>query len=602
MLATLSLVLSTTLLVAPDTGSAMFRGGALHLGAYPAAKGSYAGIAWRVQTGGPVRSSPVVVGNTVYVGSTDGRVYALDAASGAVRWQYDAGSSVSATPAVAGGVVVIEAIDGSVHGISQTTGRRNWRIITGTDARLAWGYESGDNWTSSPTVIGNMVLVGSGDGALYALDLATGRTRWKAATRGRIRSTPAVSGDQVVVGSFDGHVYSFDRTSGKEKWRFATDGVNFASDTFGYDRKSIQSSPAIAGDLVLAGARDGYFYGIDLATGKERWRVDHKISWVNCSPAIADGMAFIGSSDAQFLQAVDLKTGAERWRADTLGVIWASPSVAGNVVYTPTTRGPLYAFDKSTGKELWRVRFGGGTYSSPTIAGDRLYIGNDDGSVYALDLTAPAPLRRMVYFDQRFEKLNFFSEGTRLRDYLLARGYQLIDASQVVGALATNRASNSVIVFAQDYLQPELAGSNPASGQLRQYLAAGGRVVWPGVPPLIWPRDTLHEDISLLAVNRKLTQELLGVSHQGANFDGRPVATVTPSGKAWGLSGWFTANWAADPAAVSEVLALDDQGNAAAWTQRYGNAGGMFVRVPLPTMGEAMVPVFSVVQRAAEKR
>ena len=396
MLSIISLLLSGSLLVSPDTGSAMFRGGALHSGAYPAAKGSYGGIAWRWQTGGPVRSSPVVMQGTVYVGSTDGKVYALDAARGSLRWQYDAGSSVSATPAVSAGVVVVEAIDGSVHGISQTTGRRNWRIATGTDARLAWGYESGDNWTSSPTIVGNTVLVGSGDGALYALDLATGRTRWRSPTQGRIRSTPAVAGDQVIVGSFDGNVYSFDRNSGKERWRFATDGVHFASDTFGFDRKSIQSSPAIAGDLVLAGARDGYFYGIDLTTGKERWRVDHKVSWVNCSPAITEGMVYIGTSDGQFLQAVDLKTGAERWRADTLGVIWASPSVAGNVVYTPTTRGALFALDRMNGKELWRARFGGGTYSSPTITGDRLYIGNDDGGVYALDLTAPAPLRRMV--------------------------------------------------------------------------------------------------------------------------------------------------------------------------------------------------------------
>lgn len=602
MLAPLALLLSGSLLLPADTGNAMFRGGALHLGNYPAAKGSYAGIAWRVQTGGPVRSSPVIVGGTLFVGSTDGKVYALDAATGAARWQYAAGASVSATPAVANGVVVVEAIDGSIHGISQTTGRRNWRIATGADAKLAWGYESGDNWTSSPTIVGNTVLVGSGDGALYALDLATGRTRWKAETKGRIRSTPAVSGDQVVVGSFDGHVYSFDRTTGKEKWSFATEGVNFASDTFGYDRKSIQSSPAIAGDVVLAGARDGFFYGIDLATGKERWRVDHKISWVNCSPAVSDGLAFIGSSDAQFLQAVDVKTGAQRWRADTLGVIWASPSVAGGVVYTPTTRGPLYAFDKNTGKELWRVRFTGGTYSSPTIDGNRLYIGNDDGSVYALDLTAPAPLRRMVFYDDRLDKVNFFAEGTRLRDYLVARGYQLVNASQVVSALSPDKAAGSVIVFAQDFLQQELAGAKSATGPLRQYLNAGGRVVWPGVPPLIWPRDTLHDGVSLLAVNRKLTQDLLGVSHQGGNFDARPVANVTPSGKAWGLSGWFTANWAADPASVSEVLALDDQGHAVAWTERYGNAGGMFLRIPLPNMGEGTVPVFAVVQRAAERR
>lgn len=601
MLPVLWLLLAAPAPALPDSGTAMFRGGALHTGAYPAAKGSYGGIAWRLQTGGPVRSSPVVSQGIVYVGSTDGKVYAVDAARGTVRWRYDAGSAVSATPALAGGIVVVAAWDGSVHGIALATGKRVWRMATGPDARLAWGYESGDNWTSSATVAGGTIFVGSGDGGLYALDLATGRTRWRAATGGRIRSSPAVAADQVIVGSFDGSVYSFDRTTGRERWRFATDGTRFASDTFGFDRKSIQSSPAVAGDLVLAGARDGFFYALDLVTGKERWRADHKVSWVNCSPAIADGVVYVATSDGQVLQALDLATGRERWRADTIGIVWGSPSVAGNVVYTPTTRGPLYAFDRATGRELWRARFGGGSFSSPTISGDQLFIGNEDGGVYALDLSAPAPLRRMVFWDDRLDKVNFFAEGTRLRDYLAGRGYEVVNADRAPAALDPARSRGSVIVFAQDYLPRELAGPSPETGPLRQYLQAGGRVVWPGVPPLIWSRDTA-QNLSLRTVDRKAAARILGVGHEGANFDQRPVPTITAAGRSWGLSGWLTANWAADAAQVTEVLALDDQGHAGAWTRGFGTQGGMFVRMPLPTMGETSVPVFGVVQRAAERR
>jgi len=601
VLPVLWLLLAAPTPAAPDSGTTMFRGSALHTGAYPPAKGSYGGIAWRLQTGGPVRSSPVVSQGVVYVGSTDGKVYAIDAARGTVRWRYDAGSAVSATPALAGGMVVVAAWDGSVHGIARTTGKRVWRVGTGANARLAWGYESGDNWTSSATIAGGTIFVGSGDGGLYALDLATGHTRWRATTRGRIRSSAAVTADQVIVGSFDGSVYSFDRASGRERWRFATDGTRFASDTFGFDRKSIQSSPAVAGELVLVGARDGFFYALDLATGMERWRADHQVSWVNCSPAVTDGVAYVGTSDGQFLQALDLATGTQRWRADTIGVIWGSPSVAGNVVYTPTTRGSLYAIDRATGRELWRARFGGGSFSSPTIAGDRLFIGNEDGGVYALDLSAPAPLRRMVFWDDRLNKVNFFGEGTRLRDYLTARGYELVNADQAPAAVEPARARGSVIVFAGDYLMPELAGTDPERGPLRQYLAAGGRVVWPGVPPLIWTRDTI-QDPSLKGIDRKAAERLLGVGHEGANFDARPVPTITAAGRSWGMSGWLTASWAADAAQVSEVLALDDQGHAAAWTRSFGTLGGMFVRMPLPMMGETSLPAFGVIQRAAERR
>ena len=82
MLPVLWLLLAAPTPAAPDSGTTMFRGSALHTGAYPPAKGSYGGIAWRLQTGGPVRSSPVVSQGVVYVGSTDGKVYAIDAARG----------------------------------------------------------------------------------------------------------------------------------------------------------------------------------------------------------------------------------------------------------------------------------------------------------------------------------------------------------------------------------------------------------------------------------------------------------------------------------------------------------------------------------------
>lgn len=583
----------------PDSNIPMFRGGPAHTGVYPATTGSYGGVAWRAETRGPVRSSPVVSGGVVYVGSNDGHLYALDAARGSIRWTFDAGSPVSSTPAVAGSRIVFSATDGSVQAVS-LAGKRLWRTPTGRDAKLPWGYESGDVWTSSPVIVGQSVLVGSGDGGLYRLSLASGKVEWRAATGGRVRSSPAVGKNLAIVGSYDGQLYAFDVANGKERWRFATRGIDFKSDTFGFDRKSIQSSPAIAGDLVLAGARDGFLYAIDLATGKQRWVVDHKVSWVNCSVAISDGMVYTGTSDGAFLQALDLATGAERWRADTLGIIWSSPVVGGDKVYTVTTRGPIIAFDKASGRELWRARYGAGSFASPTISGNRMYLGSEDGGIYAIDLSAPKPLRRMVFWDERLEKVSFLAESERLRDYLTLRGYQLVTAAGAVQALDPADARGSVIVFAQDYLMPELEGNADASSLFRRYLEAGGRVVWPGVPPAIWPRDTLSDRLRIRAIDRRGPEKLLGVSHQGANFDQRGVSWITAAGRRYGLGGWFNSAWSADTSGVSEVLALDDQGHAAAWTKRFGTAGGLFVRMPIPVVGEGALPVFGVIQRVAE--
>src|SRR5688572_13200163 len=72
---------------------AMFRGGATRNGVYAASPGSaLAGIQWRFLTEGDVVGSPTVLGQTVYIGSGDGRMYALDRATGTRKWAFDAGN------------------------------------------------------------------------------------------------------------------------------------------------------------------------------------------------------------------------------------------------------------------------------------------------------------------------------------------------------------------------------------------------------------------------------------------------------------------------------------------------------------------------------
>ncbi len=81
-----------------------------------AANVSGLGLDWSFTTGDSIEnSSPAVVDGIVYEGSRDGRVYALDAATGAKKWSFAAGDAVESSPAVAGGVVYVGSEDGSVY-------------------------------------------------------------------------------------------------------------------------------------------------------------------------------------------------------------------------------------------------------------------------------------------------------------------------------------------------------------------------------------------------------------------------------------------------------------------------------------------------------
>ena len=115
------------------------------------------------------------------------------------------------------------------------------------------------------------------------------------------------------------------------------------------DRRSIQSSPAVTADLVVVGCRDGHLYGVERATGKERWSFDHQVSWVVGSPAIAGDRAIVGSSDGRFVQAVELASGKERWRSRTDSNALSSPARAGDVAVVGDSSGALLAYDVATG-------------------------------------------------------------------------------------------------------------------------------------------------------------------------------------------------------------------------------------------------------------
>jgi outer membrane protein assembly factor BamB len=56
-----------------------------------------------------------VAAGRVYVGSSDGRLYVLDAASGQKRWEFDTGSALTASPAISAGRVVIGSTDGVLY-------------------------------------------------------------------------------------------------------------------------------------------------------------------------------------------------------------------------------------------------------------------------------------------------------------------------------------------------------------------------------------------------------------------------------------------------------------------------------------------------------
>ena len=577
----LTVAAQCTLVASAPAQATMFRGGPSHTGEYrTSGVPAFGGLQWRIQTSGPVRSSPVMAGSTIYIGSGDGNVYAINAATGVVRWRHETGAAVASTPAVADGLVFVNGNDGRFRALRADDGRVAWSVTTGAAIPLKWGYESGEIYTSSPAIEGGVVVFGSQDGHVYALDAATGRQRWRFRTGGRVYASPAIAGQAVYAADQAGAVYAIALTSGRQLWRFETEGTRLNSADWGYDRTTVQSSPAVVGGAVYVGARDGFLYAINRTDGTERWRHDHRISWVNSSPAVSEGLVYAGSSDGRFIQAVDTATGQERWRAKAQSTVWASPAVDSARLYVGEGDGTMYALDKRTGAEVWRYRVGHRIFSSPLVHDGRLYFGSDDGGIYAVNAARGEPLRRAVFFDSAALPSAIVSSEP-LRAYLTRRGYEQLDTASLARFMSerVRDRAPSVVVFAMDHLPRSVAPVTADTVLFRRYLEARGKVVWIGTPPLLWLRPD-SGGRTLKGVDRAAPARLLGVRHERGNFDLIGVAKVTPQAKQLGLPDWWLDNWGANPEDVTLVLAEDEWGLAAAWVKRYGGPSGSgFIRL-----------------------
>ncbi|MDG9704559.1 PQQ-binding-like beta-propeller repeat protein [Streptomyces sp. DH37] len=198
-------------------------------------------------TGGvPVRLLPADDG-VVYV-SAGSRVFALDAATGAERWRFDAPAAFLCPPAfapgaaIAGGGVYLADYLGTVYALDAANGHDRWRIAT--ESRQS----------AEPLVVADgLVHLGSG-GALYTLDAVSGTPRWRFATGGEITGSPVVADGRVHFGSADHCLYTLDAVGGQLRWKLATEG-------------EITGSPVVAGGVVFACSRDRCVYALDAAKG-----------------------------------------------------------------------------------------------------------------------------------------------------------------------------------------------------------------------------------------------------------------------------------------------------------------------------------------------
>jgi outer membrane protein assembly factor BamB len=244
-------------------------------------------LRWSSRLGGMVTGGVLVSGDTVYAasGRPEGRVYALDAATGQRFWRTSAGAS-AAPLALIGTTLIAGSNTGVVSGIDAHSGEARWRRRLGTTRVPAVAADSG------------MAIVATID-SIFRLDPSDGHIAVRAASPGAVVSPWVIHRGLLIAGTTDSVVVAIDPTSLRPRWRVTLDAP-------------VLGSPAVWGDTIYAATRRGSLYRITANSAATATRLA-ELRWPVTAPVtLYQGLLLLGGADG-LLRALR-PDGTEAWR------------------------------------------------------------------------------------------------------------------------------------------------------------------------------------------------------------------------------------------------------------------------------------------------
>ncbi|HEV3203334.1 MAG TPA: PQQ-binding-like beta-propeller repeat protein, partial [Gemmataceae bacterium] len=183
--------------------------------------------------------------------------------------------------------------------------------------------------------------------------------RWSFQTKDSVEGTAAIANGAVYIGSFDEHLYALDVETGKEKWKFK--GGPF------------KTPVSFRNEGVYIGDAEGVFYCLEAATGKLRWKFNTESEITSGSNFAGDNVMFGAADETLYCLS---KEGKELWKFKVPGgPVMGTPAVVGERTFVSGCDSSLHVLDTTTGKELHAVELEGQTAATPAVMGDTLYVG-----------------------------------------------------------------------------------------------------------------------------------------------------------------------------------------------------------------------------------
>ena len=298
----------------------------------------------------------------------------------------DSGSLLA--PVHADGRLYAASLDGRIEAIDAASGRSVWSVHLGERKGMLWRRsDTSLRWSGGPAVEGDLLVAGGLDGQVYALGAADGAERWHVDLGAEIIARPAIANGIVVVRTNAGRLVGLDAADGSRRWVFeqSVPALSLRGN----------ASPVILNGVVYSGFDNGRIVAVRLDDGAELWVQ-------TLSPAegrteverLADVDGDI-ATDGASLYAVGYRGQLIAFTPDAGRPLWqrefssyAGVAVSGEVVVAVDAEGNVWAFDRGTGANLWKqdalkYRW----LSAPAIQGEYVVVGDREGYVHWLSLS-----------------------------------------------------------------------------------------------------------------------------------------------------------------------------------------------------------------------
>ena len=341
-------------------------------------------VAWKVPVPGLGRSSPVVLGDRVWVTT-------------AVEMS-DSDNSGEATTEAAAPAVKPSHLSLAVVCFDRQSGQLLYQTELFAHDKVEPIHPLNSHATPTPVVEPGRLFADFGAYGTAGVETATGNVIWTA----RLvvdhqlgpASSPVVFGDWLFLirdGCDLQYVAALDKATGREAWRTPRPPVEAQSGPF---KKSF-STPLVVqyeGQTHVIAVGPHWVVAYAPSTGREIWRVRHGTGYsIAPRPVFGHNLVYICTGDyvAQ-LCAIrvdghgDVTDSHVVWKADSQIPLMSSPLLVGNELYIVSDAGIVSCLDAVSGVLLWRERIGGNYCASPVFADGRIYFFSREGKTVVL--------------------------------------------------------------------------------------------------------------------------------------------------------------------------------------------------------------------------